>query len=221
MAAVVSAVVSATAAAGFLTLTVAQAQAQDQAPAQAQGQEPSLSACAGVRVVVDPGPLGGGIARRCVEEDGDRSAAALTEQAGVAVTWVQRYPGFVCRLAGRPSDLRCAETPPSDGYWGLFWAGPGDSVWTYSTQGAGSLTVPRGGAVGWRFQDGGRRDDPAALLDQEPGLDSPPAAVPASQTSMLRSDEGTGSAALLLGAAGLAAAMLAGYGVVVARRRRL
>ncbi len=202
-------VVSVTTAAGLLALTVTPAQA---------GVE-----CDGVQVVVDQGPLGGGVAVRCVDVDGDRSAAALTEQAGVAITWVQRYPGsFVCRLGGRPADLACAGTPPSDRYWGLFWAGSDDSSWTYSTQGAGSLTVPRDGVVGWRFQDGGRREDPAPGPAELPGDDTSARAAaqsqePSAQPADPVPEDDDGRSATL---AGVALVTAVGFAAILATRRR-
>lgn len=128
------------------------------APATAQ---PACDAETGVRVVVDQGPLGGGVRTHCAEDGADLPVAEVLADVGVEVTWVQRYPGaFVCRLDGRPRDLPCADTPPADRFWGLFRAGPGESAWTYSAEGAGSLRVPAGGAVGWRFQDGGELEPP-------------------------------------------------------------
>lgn len=175
----------------------------------------------GVRVVVDRGPLGGGVTQRCVADGADRPVADVMAAAGVEITWVQRYPGaFVCRLDGRPQDLPCADTPPSDRYWGLFWAAPGDRTWTYATAGAGSLSVPSGGAVGWRFQDGGAREDPVPAL-RSSSTTAAAAAGTGGQAAGGDADGGLGADdVLLLGLAGLAAAGLATYGVVLARRRR-
>jgi hypothetical protein len=174
-----------------------------------------------VRVVVDRGPIGGEVAVRCADGGADRPVAEVMATAGVEITWVQRYPGaFVCRLDGQPQDLPCADTPPGDRFWGLFWAAPGDRSWTYATEGAGSLRVPGGGAVGWRLQDGGTREEPAHAL-------SPSAAVAGAD----RQDAGgaaageggddagttdmatTGSGLLLIAALGVGAL------VVVGRRR--
>lgn len=117
---------------------------------------------ASVIVVVDPGPLGGEPAATCAPEGGGSTAAAATVGAGVALAYASGQP-FVCRVDGLPgSDAEdCRGTPPGDGYWALFWAGPEDERWSYSTLGAASLPIPGGGAVAWRFQDGGRREHPA------------------------------------------------------------
>ena len=130
-------------------------------------------AAGGVTVVVDPGPLGGAVTWACVEGGDGQTAAELTESAGHELEYVQGTP-FVCRLGGRPgSDQEsCGRTPPADAYWGLFWAEDRDAAWVYSTLGVSALTVPEGGVVGWRWQDGGDRDDPPALAGEAmPGAD--------------------------------------------------
>lgn len=111
-----------------------------------------------VTVVVDPGSLGGEAAATCAS---GASAAAATEAAGFALTFVQGAP-FVCRVAGRPSPEQesCGRTPPADAYWGLFWSETPAGPWSYATVGAAALEVPAGGMVGWRWQDGGSREVP-------------------------------------------------------------
>jgi hypothetical protein len=177
----------------------------------------------GVQVVVDQGPLGGGVVARCVEGGAGRPVAAVTEEAGVALTWVQRYPGaFVCRLDGRPGDLPCADTPPGDRYWGLFVMAPGERSWTYASQGAGSLSVPAGGVVGWRFQGGGELEPPAYDPAARPAETSSRAAT-TSAGSGSGSGSGSESAGGGRGAAVLGLALLVGLGAagaVAARRRR-
>lgn len=125
-----------------------------------------------VRLVLDDGTPDGGLTVRCVSDGGGRTAAEVTEAAGVEIRWVQGEPGsFVCRLAARPADLPCAETPPADRYWGLFYAESGSRSWSSATEGAGTLTVSGGSAVGWRFQDGGKVEEPAHVLRALPGVD--------------------------------------------------
>ena len=68
---------------------------------------------------------------------------------------VASQPGFVCRIDSRP-DIGCGTTPPSNAYWGLYWAHSGGS-WSYSTSGAGSLRPNTGDWIAFVFQDGGRR----------------------------------------------------------------
>ncbi len=179
--------------------------------------------CAGendVRLVLDEGPLAGGLTVQCVSDGGGRTAAEVTEAAGVEIRWVQGEPGsFVCRLAGRPADLPCADTPPADRYWGLFYAEAGSRSWTSATEGAGTLQVAGGSAVGWRLQDGGKVDEPAHVLRALPGVDGvgagaqdPAATEPASEGS----EGGFGSTPLagLLLITGLCAA-----GFLAMRRR--
>jgi hypothetical protein len=118
----------------------------------------------GVTVVVDYGALGGGVVIACVPDGGGKSAAEVVTDAGFDLAYVSSQPGFVCRIDGRPgeADEDCGDTPPADAYWGLFWSDADPATWAYSSEGAGSLDVPAGGSIGWRFQDGGDREDPGA-----------------------------------------------------------
>ena len=118
----------------------------------------------GVTVVVDYGPLGGGVVTACDPDGAGRPATEVMGRAGFALTYVNNQPGFVCRIDGKPDESQesCASTPPSDAYWGLFWSDGDPATWKYASQGAGSLEVPEGGSIGWRFQDGGDREDPGA-----------------------------------------------------------
>lgn len=189
------------------------------APATAQ---PRCGQDSGVRVVVDQGPLGGGTRSYCAPEGGDRPVSQLLADVGVDVTWVQRYPGtFVCRLDGRPRDLRCADTPPPDRYWGLFWARRGQTGWTYSSEGAGSLRVAAGGAVGWRFQDGGDLEPPDLTPGVQQAGDTPgSASEPADDDEQSTTDGGAGDdGSSLTLVALLVAAVLGAAGLLVRRRR--
>ena len=47
-----------------------------------------------------------------------KTAAAQFAAAGFALTRVQRQPGFVCRVEGKPAEDPCVNTPPTDAYWG-------------------------------------------------------------------------------------------------------
>jgi len=116
----------------------------------------------GVTVVVDFGPLGGGTRIACDPDGGGESARTVMEHAGFDVDWVRTDPGFVCAIESRPDpDSSCGRVPPGDAYWALFWS-EGSSKWTYSSYGAGGTEVSDGGSIGWRFQNGGARDDPGA-----------------------------------------------------------
>lgn len=141
------------------------------APAHAAACEPGT----GVTVVVDFGPLGGGTKVACDAGGAGSRASDVTERAGFSLDFVASQPGFVCKVAGKPSSEPCQRTPPTDAYWGLFWS-DGDGGWTYSSLGASSLKVPAGGSVGWRWQNGGSRDNPSAAPNG--GSTSEPAPEP-------------------------------------------
>lgn len=115
----------------------------------------------GVTVVVDFGPLGGGVQSGCDPDGAGEKASTVVPAAGFSLTYVNGQ-AFVCRIDGLPdaSQESCQRTPPTDAYWGLFWSDGTSGKWTYSTQGVGSLEVEEGGSIGWRFQDGGDREDP-------------------------------------------------------------
>lgn len=107
----------------------------------------SCPGTAGVTVVVEFKELGRGSAQSCVADGGGRTADRLLREAGYALDYVQRFPGFVCRIDGLPADDPCVNTPPADAYWGLWWSDGTTGKWTYSSLGAGSLSVPAGGYV--------------------------------------------------------------------------
>lgn len=125
-------------------------------PAAAAG----CSSADGVSVVVDFHELGGGLQSGCVADGGGKSAATLLGAAGFPLTFVQRQPGFVCRVSGQPASDPCVNTPPADAYWGLYWSDGSTRSWTYSTLGVGSLTVPDGGSVALSWIGGSGRSQP-------------------------------------------------------------
>lgn len=129
-------------------------------------------ACEAVTVLVDPGSLGAPAGEACTEGGPDRTAAELTESAGFDLAFVPGT-GFVCRVDGSPgSDQEsCTRTPPADAYWGLFWAEDASSPWTYATLGATALTVPDDALLGWRWQDGGAREEPGRPAGNDAGND--------------------------------------------------
>lgn len=116
----------------------------------------------GVTVVVDYGPLGGGVAYGCDPDGAGQPGSKVVPAAGFPLTYVSSQPGFVCRVSGKPASDPCQRTPPPDAYWGIFWSDGSSRTWKYASVGIGSLKVPEGGSIGWRFQDGGTRDDPSA-----------------------------------------------------------
>ncbi|WP_267238906.1 hypothetical protein [Nocardioides islandensis] len=125
----------------------------------------AASACpgtSGVTVVVEFKQLGRGSAQSCVADGGGHTADRLLRDAGYALDFVQRFPGFVCRIDGLPADDPCVNTPPSDAYWGLWWSDGTTGKWTYSSLGAGSLSVPAGGYVAMVWDGSAASVAPAA-----------------------------------------------------------
>lgn len=115
---------------------------------------------AGVNVLVDPGALGGGLIRACAPQGAGGSAWNAFEQAGVSLTPVQRYPGAVCRVDGRPADAGCVNMPPADAYWGFFTSrGQG---WTYASVGPDSYRVANGDTIAFAWQASSSKRAPAA-----------------------------------------------------------
>jgi hypothetical protein len=117
---------------------------------------------AGVTVVVDFGPLGGGLAIRCAPVGGGATGMDALRAAGIPVTMPVRTPGFVCRLYGQPTSSatlpggyheQCVNTPPSSAYWS-YWKAPNGGSWSVSSQGVETSQVIPGGFEGWRFVEG-------------------------------------------------------------------
>ena len=125
---------------------------QSQAPAAAAG----CSGSTGVTVVVDHHQLGGGVQQACDADGGGKAASTVFPDSGFALSYVQRQPGFVCRVSGAPASDPCVNTPPAGAYWSLWWSDGKSGTWTYSSTGVGSLKVPDGGyvAFSWQGQDG-------------------------------------------------------------------
>lgn len=141
-------------------------------PGIALGSAPAASAatCAssgGVSVVVDYRELGGSMVTACAPNGGGKSAAAIFAEAGVAISYATRQPGFVCRVNGAPTSDPCVNTSPANAYWGLWWADGSVASWTYASYGVMSLTVPAGGSVGWAWQQ-----------DRTAGTSVPPGTAP-------------------------------------------
>lgn len=143
----------------------------------------------GVSVVVDYRELGGSIVTGCAPDGGGKSAAAIFDAAGVALTYATRQPGFVCRVNGAPASDPCVNASPANAYWGLWWADGSQPSWTYSSYGVGSLTVPAGGSVGWSWQQ-----DRTAGTSVPPGAAPPVTAASTPTTSPTPSSSPTASA---------------------------
>jgi hypothetical protein len=120
----------------------------------------TCSSAGGVSVAVDFHELGGGAQTACVADGGGRSATSLLTSAGFVLSYVQRQPGFVCRVNGAPADDPCVNTPAADAYWGLWWSDGRSGSWTYATTAAGSLKVPKGGYVAFSWNGSAARSTP-------------------------------------------------------------
>lgn len=105
----------------------------------------------GITVLVDSSARDGGVEIRCVEAEGETAAEALFEDAGFEVSFASQQPGFVCRIDGVPADDPCVRAAPADAFWALYWAGPAEASWAYSTRGLQQLRVPVGGFVAFSW----------------------------------------------------------------------
>ncbi len=132
----------------------------------------------GVTVVVEFNGLGGGSAQTCVADGGGRTGDRLLREAGYRLDYVQRFPGFVCRIDGAPADDPCVNTPPADAYWGLWWSDGTTGKWTYASLGAASLTVPAGGYVAMVWDGSTGTVTPAADAAVHPTPTPTPTATP-------------------------------------------
>lgn len=122
------------------------------APATAQSWSDGVCTDAdGITVVIDFQELGGGVNIRCAPGPVDSGLDALT-RAGISWEGTRRFPGFVCRIAGRPGpDTEpCGNTPPASAYWS-YWLAPRGGAWCYSDLGAANRIPPPGTVEGWSF----------------------------------------------------------------------
>ncbi len=132
-------------------------------------------ACAtstGVTVVVDFNTLPGGVDVDCV--GAGEPAIAQLFAAGHSVEQVQRFPGAICRIDHQPGSGSCVNMPPASAYWWFWWSDGQSGEWTYSTEGAGTLTVPEGGYVGFVWNADGDKDQPGVVPARKPSPSSSP-----------------------------------------------
>ena len=175
--------VSARLAAAILTTAAASLGlvATSSAPADAA----ACSGSRGVTVVVDHGALGSGITQACNASGGGKSGTTQFTSTGFSLTYVQRQPGFVCRIDAQPASDPCVNTPPADAYWGLWWSDGKSGSWSYSSVAAGSLTIPDGGYVAFAWQSG-TRTAPGVPATAHGGSSAPtrtPSATPTTKPS--------------------------------------
>ena len=119
-------------------------------PAAAQGTDGVCTDPDGVTVVVDFQELGGGVNVRCAAWSPGLTGFGALQGAGVNYQTAVRFPGFLCKIAGKPADDRCIDASPASAYWS-YWLAPRGGQWCYSNWGAGSRLVPRGGIEAWSF----------------------------------------------------------------------
>lgn len=158
----------------------------------------------GVTVVVDFHELGGGVQTVCDPDGGGKTASTLFPANGFPLDYVQRQPGFVCRVSGKPADDPCVNTPPADAYWGLFWSNGTDGQWAYASSGAGSQRIPDGGSVAFSWQGSSNRAYPGVAPPQHSSQPSPTRSP--SPTSAPSSHGGSGGSSSTGGSAGTPAA---------------
>lgn len=126
----------------------------------------------GVTVVVGSGTS--------CDTDGGGTAKDNFGDAGHTLTYVDRQPGFVCRVDGAPSSATCVDTPAGS-YWALWWSDGTSGSWTYSDRGVGTLKVPQGGYVGFVYGNGKTPPGVAPISRTEPTATAKPTAT-SSQT---------------------------------------
>jgi hypothetical protein len=86
----------------------------------------------------------------CAPGSPDSGFGALTA-AGVGFTSAARSPGFLCRIAGRPSNDPCINPSPATAYWS-YWLAVRGGTWCLSPVGAGNRKPPPGTVDGWAFE---------------------------------------------------------------------
>jgi hypothetical protein len=161
------------------TLVVAAVGLGVPAPAQAS----TCGGAKGVSVVVDFHELGGGVHTFCDAGGAGKTADAQLRDAGHQLTYVQRQPGFICRIDDKPSGDPCVNTPPSDAYWSLWWSDGKTGKWSYSSTGASSLKVPEGGYVGMSWQGSDSKAAPGVTPAPHASPSSGPSSHPTSSPS--------------------------------------
>jgi hypothetical protein len=170
------------------TLVVAAVGLGVPAPAEAS----TCGSAQGVSVVVDFHELGGGVQTFCDAGGAGKTADAQLRDAGHDLAYVQRQPGFICRIDDRPADDPCVNTPPSDAYWSLWWSDGKSGKWSYSSQGASSLKVPAGGYVGMSWQGSDSKAPPG--VTPSPHASQPSSDPTTHQTSSPHPSTGPGQA---------------------------
>ncbi len=149
------------------------------APAHAS----TCSTASGVSVVVDFHQLGGGVSTFCDAGGAGEYADAQFTDAGHALTYVHGE-AFVCQVDGVPQS-QCAQTPPQDAYWSLWWSDGKSGTWQYASVGVSSLKVPDGGyvALSWQGQSSQAKPRVAPTAHGTSSPSSSPSTRPTSKPS--------------------------------------
>lgn len=134
----------------------------------------------GVSVVVDGRGLGRSLSSACDADGGGKTGSEIVPSVGYPIDYVQRQPGFVCRVSGAPASDPCVNTPPADAYWGLFWSDGKSGTWSYASTGITGLRIPAGGSIGLAWQDGSGRKVPGTA---PPVASSAPSSEPTPKPS--------------------------------------
>ncbi len=148
----------------------------------------------GVTVVVDFHQLGGGVQAACDSGGAGRSGAQQMADVGHDLTYVQRQPGFVCRVDGAPAGDPCVNTPPDNAYWSLWWSDGTSGTWSYSAQGIGALQVPDGGYVALSWQGGDAKAAPRVAPRTHPTASPTPTRKPSRHPTSPAATRTTGPA---------------------------
>jgi hypothetical protein len=129
----------------------------------------------GVIVAVDFSSWGGAVQRGC-DASPTTGYEALHTAGFSSVGTVHDGPAFICRIDGYPTPAQdsCNRTPPSTAYWSYWHADPGQSGWSYSSQGAMSYHPAPGSVDAWAFGAGNRPSfSPAAVRAVQPPASTP------------------------------------------------
>jgi hypothetical protein len=158
----------------------------------------------GVTVVVDFQELGGGVHVRCAPGPVASGLDALSK-AGIDHQTTVKFPGFLCKIAGLPSNDPCQTASPASAYWS-YWIAVRGGQWCYSNWGAGNRTPPPGSVEGWSFslgRDGSTAPSPRhAVPGPLPGVptgglsggDCDPRTSAPTPVTPVAPDQGTGGA---------------------------
>ncbi len=138
-------------------------------------QENVAGNCDGVEVEVNFGSMTADQISSCIAFEGEEILAKdALNQAGVEIEGTLTYPDqIVCRVNGLPSATEpleiegqephleaCADMPPEFAYWALWVKADSASQWEYATEGAATLKLTRGQAVGLAFASGDQAPTP-------------------------------------------------------------